>query len=66
MLICSICAQEGPHERHPDAKHWDWFTGYLKKRFVACPRCQQECPQEVNRAKEESQLKPIQKGAAHE
>lgn len=59
MLVCSICAKEGPHEQHKEAKHWDWFTGYLKKRFVACPQCQRDSQLEVICAKRESQRKPI-------
>lgn len=58
MLKCSICAKEGPHEQNKEAEHWDWFTGYLEKRFVACPQCQRESELEVLRAKWDSQRKP--------
>lgn len=58
MLVCSICSKEGPDEQHKEAVRWDWFTGYLKKRFVVCPQCRQDCQLEVIRAKQESQCKP--------
>lgn len=53
FISCSLC-KKSCNMLDADAAGWDWFTGYLPQRFVACNRCQRVKPDVVKKKRLEA------------
>lgn len=57
-MKCSICGATKPDSIAAGRAGWDWFTGFLKDRFVACPKCLRDRVTYIAAQRVKSQTKP--------
>lgn len=38
-MVCDVCSRHCSSSKRAQELGWDWFTGYLPKRFVVCREC---------------------------
>jgi len=61
-MNCTLCGAASNDIFAATRSGWDWFTGYLYERFVACPDCQKDRPLDVDHSRKLSQVeRPLRK-----
>lgn len=57
-MRCSLCTKWCEDIYKADEYGWDWFTGYLPERFVACHKCLKTRQRDIMNMREKSELNP--------
>lgn len=56
-IVCTLCGAVAQNTSEAGRLNWDWFTGYLKKRFVACATCRLTKASTIDAERETSKVK---------